>query len=76
MTNRTALGKIVDILRMELAPSLSYEERIQIYEIADTLEAIIMEETLQGEDFRKHEALYKTKQMIDPQTIYDVLGSC
>ena len=74
MTKETALGKIVDILRMELAPSVSYEERLQVYEIADSLEAIIMDEKLQ--EYKKQEALYKTKQLIDPQTIYDVLGSC
>lgn len=74
MTKEAALGKIVDILRMELAPTVSYEDRIQVYEIANSLEAIIMDEKFQ--EYRKQEALYKTKQLIAPATIYDVLGSC
>lgn len=74
MTDRTALGKIVDIIRTELAPTVSREEQLQLKDIADAIEAIIMEEKLQ--EYKKQEALYKTKQLLDPKTIYDVLGSC
>ena len=44
MLNTSALGKIADILRFELAPTLSYSEKEQVYDIASSIEALIMEE--------------------------------
>ena len=74
MINRTALGKIADILRFELAPTLPYGEKEQVYDIANSIEALIMEEKLQ-EEYRKQEVLYKTNKLLDASTIYDVLGT-
>lgn len=74
MLNTSALGKIADILRFELAPTLSYGEKEQVYDIANSIEALIMEEKLQ-EEYRKQEVLYKTNKILDASTIYDVLGT-
>lgn len=74
MLNTSALGKIADVLRFELAPTLSYSEKEQVYDIASSIEALIMEEKLQ-EEYRKQEVLYKANKILDASTIYDVLGT-
>lgn len=69
--NKSALLKISDTLRMELAPSLSYEEREQVYQIADAIDSIIAEIKL-SERTDSRETLCTT--FTEARTIYDVLG--
>lgn len=69
--NKNALLKISDTLRMELAPSLPYEEREQVYQIADAIDSIIVEIQMSERTERK-ETLGTV--FTNAQTIYDVLG--
>ncbi len=69
--NKSALLKISDTLRMELAPSLPYEEREQVYQIADAIDSIIVEIQMSERTERK-ETL--STVFTNAQTIYDVLG--
>lgn len=69
--NKTALLKISDTLRMELAPSLPYDQREQVYAIADAIDSIIAEIKL-SERTESKEALCTI--FTEARTIYDVLS--
>ena len=71
MNKDDALLKISDILRMELAPSLPYDRREQVYAMADTIDSIIVEIKLSDRTENK-EAI--SAAFTDSRTIYDVLG--
>lgn len=71
MNKDDALLKISDMIRMELAPSLPYDQREQVYAMADAIDSIIVEIKL-SERTESTEALNAVFE--DSRTIYDVLG--
>ena len=69
--NKSALCKISDTLRQELAPTLPYDEREQVYQIADAIDSLMLEEVM-SESATSKEALCTIFK--DARTIYEVLG--
>ena len=67
--NTSTLCKVSDTLRMEIAPTFPYSEREQIYAIADSIDAIIIELQLANKTPEDIRPTFK-----DSRTIYDVLG--
>ena len=72
--NTYSLIKISDIIRMELAPTLSYEDKVIVYRIADSLDMLVMAAKA-GKPVSFQVIRDYTQEILPEEDIHDVLGA-